>query len=63
MLELSKNILQKVSFDKSLFQKELVKAIQWVKPHEKMLLKIWCLTIFGTQYKDMIMSTFEKFNT
>ncbi len=32
MFELSKNILEKVSFDKALFRKELTKAMQWLKP-------------------------------
>ena len=47
MFELSKSILEKVSFDKILFRKELKKAIKWVKPNEKTLLKVWCLATFG----------------
>ena len=31
MLELCKEILTKVSFDRYLFQKELKKAIKWIK--------------------------------
>jgi len=59
MLELSKSILEKVSFDKSLFRKELVKAIKWIKPNEKMLLKAWCLATFGHQYQEEIMDVFR----
>jgi hypothetical protein len=54
MFELSKNILQKVSFDKALFRKELSKAINWLNPEEKGLLIVWCLSTFGHQYKTVI---------
>ena len=33
-------LMEKVSFDKTLFRKELKKAIKWVKPNEKTLLKV-----------------------
>ena len=39
MLEFSKNILSKVSFDKSLFQKELQKSVYWIKKKDLMNLK------------------------
>jgi hypothetical protein len=60
MFELSKNILEKVSFDKALFRKELVKAVKWLKPAEKTLLKVWCLTTFGHQYRNEIMEVFKN---
>jgi hypothetical protein len=60
MFELSKNILQKVSFDKALFRKELMKAVKWLKPEEKTLLMIWCVTTFGHQYKDVINEVFKN---
>ncbi len=60
MFELSKNILEKVSFDKSLFRKELTKAVKWLKPEEKALLMIWCLTTFGHQYKDVIHEVYKS---
>jgi uncharacterized protein YjhX (UPF0386 family) len=60
MFELSKQILQKVSFDKVLFRKELRKAINWLKPDEKMLLKVWCLSTFGHVYKNEIMEVFKQ---
>lgn len=59
MFELSKRILEKVSFDKILFRKELGKAIRWVKPNEKTLLKVWCLATFGHQYQEEIMEVFR----
>ena len=60
MYELSKRILEKVSFDKILFSKELTKAIKWVKPGEKTLLKVWCLATFGHQYKEEILKVFKN---
>ena len=60
MFELSKNILEKVSFDKTLFRKELVKAVKWLKPDEKTLLKVWCMTTFGNQYRSEIMEVFKN---
>ncbi len=59
MFEFSKQILQKVSFDRSLFGKELTKSIKWLKKEEALLLKAWCLATFGHVYRDVIMETFE----
>lgn len=59
MFELSKNILEKVSFDKTLFRKELIKAVKWLKPDEKMLLMVWCISTYG-QYKDVISEVFKN---
>ena len=58
MLELSKNVLEKVSFDKTLFRKELIKAIKWIKPDEKTLLKVWCFATFGNEYQSEIQEVF-----
>ncbi len=60
MLELSKQILQKVSFDKKLFKKELLKSVRWIKPQEQLLLKAWCLATFGAKYLDIIHEVFEN---
>lgn len=60
MFELSKNILEKVSFDKKLFRKELTKALKWLKPDEKMLLMVWCISTYGNQYKDVISEVFKN---
>ena len=43
MLEYTKMVLQKVSFDVKLFQKELKKAIQRLLPYEIEELKHWLL--------------------
>ena len=60
MFELSKNILEKVSFDKVLFRKELVKAVKWLKPEEKTLLMMWCLATFGHRYRDVITEVYKN---
>lgn len=60
MFELSKTILQRVSFDKMLFRKELVKSLRWVKGDEAKTLKIWCLTKFGHLHTDVITEVFAK---
>jgi hypothetical protein len=59
MFEFSKKVLQKVSFDRRLFRKELLKAIRWVKTEERLALKVWCLATFS-QYHEIIT---ECFNT
>ncbi len=59
MLELSQQVLQKVSFDPRLFRKELTKAVRWVGARDQLLLKAWCLATFGHMYKDMIVEVFN----
>ena len=60
MYELSKNILEKVSFDKTLFRKELIKSVKWLKPDEKMLLMVWCVGAFGHKYGDVISEVYKN---
>lgn len=60
MLEMSKKILQNVSFDKSLFRKELSKALSWIKADEALLLKAWCIATFGHVYGDVITDAFRS---
>ena len=59
MLEFSKKILRKVSFDKNLFKKELSKSIRWLSKKEVLTLKIWTLTTFS-QYKNIILEVFDQ---
>ena len=58
MLELSKQVLSRVSFDKNLFYKELKKSISWLNKDEHILLKSWCLASFGF-YAELITEAFE----
>jgi hypothetical protein len=59
MLKFCQTILQKVSFDKDLFKKELRKSAGLLNKHELILLKIWCLTTFS-DYKNVIIEVFEN---
>lgn len=58
MYELCKEILQKVSFDKDLFRKELHKASRWLKGEERMLLYAWCLSYFSIEYQQIVREVF-----
>ena len=62
MLEYTKKILTSVSFDKTLFRKELSKAVKWLKKDELRILKVWCITTFGSYYRDVIVEVFKKFH-
>lgn len=59
MLELSKKILSKVSFDRKLFRKELKKAVSWVHKDELILLRAWCIASFGHLYAEVIAEVFD----
>ena len=59
MLEFSKKILKKVSFDKMLFKKELSKSIRWLNRKEILALKIWALSSFS-EYRNTILEVFDQ---
>ena len=59
MYELSKKVLTKVSFDRKLFKKELLKSKRWLKPKESLMLKAWCLATFGHMHREIILEVFE----
>ena len=58
MLEYSKTILSKVSFDRSLFEKELTKAIRTVGV-ELDALKQWCYNKYGHLYLSVLNKHFN----
>jgi len=58
MLHLSQSVLKKVSFDKRLFKKELLKAKRWLKKEEQLLLRAWCLATFAGVYDEVILEAF-----
>jgi hypothetical protein len=62
MFEYTKQILTKVSFDRNLFRKELMKALRFLKRDERRLLKIWCVATFTT-YSDVVIDVFRKFHS
>tara|TARA_B100000795_G_scaffold60349_1_gene40376 strand:+ start:357 stop:545 length:189 start_codon:yes stop_codon:yes gene_type:complete len=59
MLEFCKSVLQKVSFDHLLFQKELNKSIDWLGKSEVENLRLWCMETYGTQHGLIIQQAFE----
>jgi hypothetical protein len=59
MLELTKKILTKVSFDAHLFQKELYKALKWITSAEEIKkFQEWCIVEFGAKYPIIIKKAF-----
>ena len=60
MLELCKEILTKVSFDRILFQKELAKALKWLQSDEIDGFKEWCLKTFGAKYPEILKVAFRR---
>lgn len=56
---MSKKVLERVSFDRYLFQKELKKAISWLKEDDSKKLRTWCLASFA-MYNDVIQEVFEQ---
>jgi hypothetical protein len=61
MLEYAKMILQKVSFDSLLFEKELRKALGDLSKDEPAKLYVWCMDFFGDTYPDAIQRAFTNF--
>jgi hypothetical protein len=60
MLEYTKTVLQKVSFNPGLFAKELRKSLRWLKKDEINTLRIWCMLTFGDIYPEVIQDTFKS---
>lgn len=54
MLELTKYVLKKVSFDKGLFKKELIKATRALKKEDLMILYAWGLVQFATEHQAVL---------
>lgn len=60
MLEYVKLILEKVSFDKELFEKELKKGISYLVADEVVELKNWCYSRFGSMYRSVLNKIFRR---
>ncbi|MBI4646573.1 MAG: hypothetical protein HY738_08280, partial [Bacteroidia bacterium] len=54
MLEYTKSVLQKVSFSRDLFEKELLKSFKWLNSEEVIQLNLWVSQVFGQKYEDII---------
>jgi len=61
MLEYTKTVLKKVSFDKELFNKELNKSIKWLEENDIIKLKQWVVENFYHLHKDIINSVFLEY--
>lgn len=59
MLEYTKSLLQKVSFDRGLFIKELKKSVSWLEPEDRGLLRSWTLATFFHLYEKDIEEVFQ----
>lgn len=59
MLDYTKMILSKVSFDEKLFTHELEKAIQNLDSKELITLQQWLLKNYKNQYESVIEDFFE----
>jgi len=59
MLKYTKTVLQKVSFNRDLFKKELQKSLRWLRKDEAIVLQTWCVINFGTMYMDVINEVFK----
>jgi len=55
-----KVILEKVSFDAKLFEKELRKAIKTILTEEIKELRAWCCDQFGKMYSQVIEKCFSR---
>lgn len=60
MLDLCKEILTKVSFDKVLFQKELLKALKWLKSDEIDGFREWCMKTFEKKHPEILRTAFQR---
>lgn len=59
MLDLTKKILKRVSFDANLFQKELNKGLKWITDAEEIRrFQEWCIKEFGAKYPVIIKKAF-----
>ena len=52
-------ILEKVSFDAQLFEKELLKSLTIINKEELKKFKKWCFIKFGRMYKKLLQKSFR----
>ena len=60
MLNYTKSLLQKISFDRLLFIKELKKSLTRLKDEEIINLKYWCLITFPNLYQNEIFESYHS---
>jgi hypothetical protein len=59
MLEHQKLILAKLSHDKSMFRKEIIKSFRWLKSYEIIQLHRWLRDNFRRKHADTIQEVFR----
>lgn len=60
MLDYVKTILLKVSFSKSLFEKELRKALRLILPPDVPYFRAWCYQEFSRLYRTVLNRVFRS---
>ena len=60
MLDYVKMILLKVSFNKTLFEKELRKSLRVILPAELPDFRVWCYTQFARIYRKVLRRVFAE---
>lgn len=60
MLEYIKTILEKVSFDRKLFEKELRKSLKMLVGEEVAQLRAWCYEKYSGIYRNILNQVFAR---
>lgn len=60
MFEFTKMIIEKVSFDRHLFERELQKAHHRLTEAELAQLRAWCYERFGHKYEMILQKIFRR---
>jgi len=59
MLDHQKFVLDKLSCDKELFRKEIIKSFKWLKSYEILQLYRWLKKKYGHTHADVIKDIFQ----
>jgi hypothetical protein len=59
MLDRQIKLLEKISYDKNLFKREIIKSFRWLKSYEIVLLHKWLKKNYGKTHSDVIRDVFE----
>jgi hypothetical protein len=60
VLEYVKTVLQKVSFDRTLFEKELRKGLKMLVIEDVSVLRTWCYEKFSDRYQVILNQYFSQ---
>lgn len=62
MLDYYQHVLQAVSFDKALFEKELIKSVKALVLYEEFAdLKQWCIARYNDSYSSILERVFSEY--